>query len=278
MEYDPIKRSLGGFFNRSTGSRKLFYGLLDTLLLRTWHVKKAIRAYANANANTQTEVLDAGSGFGQYSYYVAKKYPDWNVLAVDIKPEQIEDCTQFFQKINFQHVNFEYADLTKFVRGNAFDLVMSVDVMEHIEEDVQVFKNFYKSMRKDGMLVISTPSDQGGSDVHEHHKQDEYENNGSASFIDEHVRDGYNIDEIQEKLKSAGFSKTEAQYTYGWPGKISWKLSMKYPIKMLNASRVFFIILPFYFILTYWLAFIMNILDVNLKHKTGTGLLVKAWK
>lgn len=277
MEYDPIKRSLGSFFNRTPAARKFFYRLLDMLLLRTWHVKKAVRAFAK-NAGNQVEVLDAGSGFGQYSYYAAKKFPGWKILGVDVKTEQIEDCRNFFGKIGYKNVEFEYADLTKFVRGNAYNLVFSIDVMEHIEEDVQVFKNLYQSMKKGGMLIISTPSDQGGSDVHEHHKHEDYQNDGTASFVDEHVRDGYNIREIQEKLKSAGFSETEAQYTYGWPGKISWKLSMKYPILMLNTSKVFFILLPFYYLLTYWFALLMNFLDVRLKHTTGTGLLVKAWK
>ncbi|MCF8365765.1 MAG: class I SAM-dependent methyltransferase [Bacteroidales bacterium] len=277
MEYDPIKRTLGSIFNRTPAARKLFYRLLDTLLLRTWHVKKAVKNFAR-HAGKKVDVLDAGSGFGQYSYYAAKNHPDWNILGVDVKTEQIQDCRDFFEKTGYNNVEFEYADLTKFVRGNAYDLVFSVDVMEHIEEDVKVFKNLHQSMKKGGLLIISTPSDKGGSDVHEHHKNEGYRNDGSASFIDEHVRDGYNIDEIQEKLKKAGFSKTEAQYTYGWPGKISWKLSMKYPILMLNASKVFFIILPFYYVLTYWFALLMNVLDVSLKHTTGTGLLVKAWK
>jgi len=39
-------------------------------------------------------------------------------------------------------------------------------------------------------LLISTPSDQGGSDAQEEHD----------SFIGEHVRDGYAIKEIEEKL------------------------------------------------------------------------------
>lgn len=277
MEYDPIKRSLGSFFNRTPAARKFFYRLLDTLLLRTWHVKKALKEFSR-NAKGPVEVLDAGSGFGQYSYYMAKNHGGWHISAVDVKTEQIEDCKEFFGKIGLDNVDFEYADLTEFVREKEYDMVLSVDVMEHIEEDVQVFKNFNRSMKKDGLLIISTPSDQGGSDVHDHHKQDAYENDGSASFVDEHVRDGYNIDEIQEKLKTAGFTRTEARYTYGWPGKISWRLSMKYPILMLNTSKAFFVILPFYYLLTYWFALLMNVLDVNMKHTTGTGLLVKAWK
>ena len=68
--------------------------------------------------------------------------------------------------------------------------------MEHIEEDVQVFKNFYNSLKNNGVLLISTPSDKGGSDVHNEHEE---------SFIDEHVRDGYSIKDITEKLITCRF-------------------------------------------------------------------------
>ena len=94
--------------------------------------------------------------------------------------------------------------------------------MEHIEEDVKVFRNFYNSLQDNGILLISTPSDKGGSDVH---------NEEEESFIDEHVRDGYSIKDISEKLSLAGFRNIEASYTYGKPGNISWRLSMKYPDK-----------------------------------------------
>lgn len=269
MKYDPIKRSLGVVFNKKPVLRKLFYRLLDLLLLRTWHIKKAIREWKKDNKK-EVKILDAGSGFGQYSYYLSKQSKTWEILGVDVKTEQIEDCNKFFASIGkADQVKFEYADLTKYTKENCFNLILSVDVMEHILEDVEVFKNFYKSLKPGGLLLISTPSDQGGSDVHD---EDDH------SFIDEHVRDGYNMKEIEDKLKSAGFSKVEAKYSYGTPGKISWKLSMKYPILMLNASKLFFVILPIYYIITYPLAFILNYFDVHTKHKTGTGLIVKAYK
>ena len=236
MQYDPIKRSLGNVFNKHVRLRKLFYRLLDLLLLRTWHIKKEVRQWAR-NQQGQVRVLDAGSGFGQYAYYLGRKHRNWEILGVDVKTEQIEDCRSFFEAVGFDHVNFAFADLTRFSKENTYDLVLSVDVMEHILEDVIVFENLYASMKQGGMLLISTPSDQGGSDVHDHDHE---------SFIDEHVRDGYNINEIEEKLRKAGFSKVRAKYSYGTPGKISWKLSMKYPITMLNTSRLFFIVLPFY--------------------------------
>ena len=270
MQYDPIKKSLGKVFNLNPALRILFYKLLDILLLRTWHVKKEFRKW-EARKGDDISILDAGSGFGQYSYFMASRNRNWKVKAVDVKADQIEDCRNFFKKIRYHHVDFEEADLTTFVNPDTYDFVLSVDVMEHILEDVKVFENFYKSMKKGGMVLISTPSDKGGSDVHDH---DGEEN----SFIDEHVRDGYNIEEIQEKLKKAGFPRTAAKYQYGPPGRISWKLSMKYPMSMLNSSKLFFILLPFYYLITYPFAIILNILDVSGNHRTGTGLIVKAWK
>jgi SAM-dependent methyltransferase len=273
MQYDPIKRSLGKVFNQTPLLRKLFYQLLDLLLLRAWHIRKELRKRNNSSPEVKA-ILDAGSGFGQYTYRMARWFPGADIKAVDIKPEQIDDCNQFMKKAGLSNrVRFEIADLTQFQETDRYDLVLSVDVMEHIEEDVQVFRNFYASMKKGGLLLISTPSDQGGSDSHDHDHEE-----GVHGFIDEHVRDGYNISDIDTKLRSVGFSRIEARYSYGTPGKISWKLSMKYPILMLGASKFFFIILPFYYLLVYPLALVLNFLDLGMKHESGTGLIVKAWK
>ena len=270
MQYDPIKRSLGNVFNRSAGLRKLFYNLLDLLLLRAWHVHKELREMIKESRNPRNiQILDAGSGYGQYSYWMWKKFMGCNILAVDVKDEQVADCNKFFQNIGASNVKFEIADLTKFQKPDSYDLVLSVDVMEHILEDELVFRNFISSMKKGGMLLISTPSDQGGSDVH---------GDDESSFIEEHVRDGYNIKDIEDKLRSAGFSKVDARYSYGAPGKIAWRLSMKYPIQMLGVSKLFFIILPFYYVIAYPISFVLNYFDTNMKHPTGTGLIVKAWK
>src|ERR1035437_6304488 len=225
MQYDPIKKSLGKVFNRTPFLRILFYKLLDILLLRTWHVKNEIRNWANSR-DGHKHILDAGSGFGQYTFFMSGMNKKWAIDAVDVKEEQIADCTDFFKRIGRVNVNFAIANLTEYTKPDTFDLILSVDVMEHIEEDELVFRNFYRSLTPGGMLLISTPSDQGGSDVHDHEAE--------HSFIDEHVRDGYNIEEIQEKLKRAGFSKTTARYDYGKSGQIGWRLSMKYPILMLR--------------------------------------------
>src|ERR1051326_3456747 len=138
MQYDPIKRSLGNVFNKSPMLRKTFYSLLDLLLLRAWHVHKELK---KIKPKEGMQILDAGSGYGQYSFWMWKRFKGCSILAVDVKEEQVADCNNFFSSIGASNVKFEIADLTKFVQPDKYDLVLSVDVMEHILEDVQVFKN-----------------------------------------------------------------------------------------------------------------------------------------
>jgi 2-polyprenyl-3-methyl-5-hydroxy-6-metoxy-1,4-benzoquinol methylase len=269
MQYEPIKRSLGKFFSGPLFVRRTLYFLIDLLLLRTWHVKKALRKMAK-QIPENSEILDAGSGLGQYAWRMSQMNRNWIIKGVDIDNVQVEDCNNFFSRAGKgERVKFSTADLTTFMESGKYNLILSVDVMEHIKDDEQVFHNFYHSLKPGGRLLLSTPSDRGGSDVHEH---------GDESYIDEHVRNGYGSDEIKQKLTKAGFSNISVRYTYGLPGKISWRLSMKYPVKMLNISYIFFIILPFYYLVVFPFCIVLNFLDIGMDHSEGTGLLVSATK
>lgn len=269
MQYEPIKRSVASVFSGPLFMRKLLYFLLDLLLLRTWHIKKAFRQIRRELPDN-ARVLDAGSGFGQYAWRMCRMNLTWKITGVDIDKDHIEDCNRFFKRAGVSdRVNFLAADLTSYSDPAKYDFILSVDVMEHIEDDEKVFRNFHSSLTDNGILLISTPSDKGGSGVKTHDDE---------SFIGEHVRNGYSVREITEKLRSAGFRETATKYSYGPPGNISWLISMKYPVKMLNKSPLFAVILPFYYLIAFPVAFILNIFDLRLTHGTGTGLIVTAKK
>jgi len=52
---------------------------------------------------------------------------------------------------------------------------------------------------------------------------------------------------------------------------------MKYPILMLGATKLF-LSSSFYYLVVFPFAFVLNYFDTHGDHKTGTGLIVKAWK
>ena len=269
MQYEPIKALIGRYIKGHPFLRKILYFLIDILLLRAWHIRKALCSIKE-RLPENAAILDAGSGMGQYSWRLSRMRKGWSIKGVDINKNEISDCREFFESQRLSgRVSFETADLTRLADHEAFNFIITVDVMEHIEDDSLVFRNFFMALRNNGILLISTPSDRGGSDAHD---------SDTESFIDEHVRNGYGLEEITLKLRDAGFTVTEARYTYGWPGSISWKLTMKYPVTMLNKSWLFFIVLPFWYLVFFPVALLMNLLDVSLKHSTGTGLLITAEK
>jgi SAM-dependent methyltransferase len=269
MQYEPIKKSMGRFFSGPVFMRKLLYFLVDLLLLRTWHIKKALREI-RTELPPDASILDAGSGMGQYAWRMSKMCRQWKISGIDINNEEVDSCNDFFKRARLaDRVTFRCADLSRFSEPLSFDLVLSVDVMEHILEDEQVFRNFHQSLRTNGIVLISTPSNLGGSDVHDE---------GDESFIGEHVRNGYGAEEIRTKLANAGFEDIDVSYTYGKPGSVSWLLAMKYPIRLLNRSKLFFLLLPIYYLPVFPVSLILNYFDVRLKHSEGTGLLVKARK
>lgn len=260
MRYDPIKKLLGEFFNKNTYSRILFYRALDILLPRPWHVYKQLNAWAKKRTNG-THILDAACGFGHYAYYLSRKYPNWNILSVDIKRELICDCNKFFQQLKRHKVVFKTSDLNTFREQEVFDLILCIDVLEYIEDDETVLRNFYSSLHKGGMLLISTPSLMKGK-----------------SNISEQVRPGYDLKSIEGRLKRIGFTHIKARYTTGMFGKTSNFLALEVPVFLINISKAFLVILPFYFIVLLPLIVLCNFLDTVVNVVYGDGLIVNAWK
>lgn len=271
MDYDPIKDYLGRFFNSSPFLQRTFFRLLDLFFLRAWHVKKELKAiFGKFDPKQTVRVLDAGTGFGQYSYFMARSFPSSQILAVDIKEDYLDTAKTFFSKEGLDDkTTFAFEDLTDLQTPGPFDVILSVDVMEHIEDDRAVFRNFEKVLQKGGYVIINTPSDLGGSDVQE---------DSDESFIGEHVRDGYNLDELKAKLNDAGLRTVLAKYTYGRYGSLAWRFLIKYPMKMLSSSKAFLLILPLYYIPVLPFGMVLNALDVRTENKQGTGVLVVASK
>lgn len=263
MHYDPVKNIFARLIKKIPFLRKIFYWLLDLFFLRSWYVRRELKKLRMQLGTNEITVYDAGTGFGQYSYFMYKKLQPVKIFSVDVKKDWIEDAKSFFSKIKADNINFETEDLLHINHENKFDLILCVDVMEHIADDVKVFQNFYRALKHGGYLLINSPSVYGGSDVHD--EEDE-------SFIGEHARVGYSKEEFENKLHPLGFKTYKSQYTYGYWGDKAWRLGIKYPMLLLNVSKIFFIILPFYYLITFPFTFLLMVLDFNLENKIGSGI------
>ncbi|MDO9578666.1 MAG: class I SAM-dependent methyltransferase [Candidatus Cloacimonadales bacterium] len=258
MHYDKIKDKFAKLIDLFPAFRKLFYYSLDMLLLRQWYVKRAIKKHFSKN--NPIRFYDAGAGFGQYSYFVLKYFNKARVQAVDLKKDYMDSFGRYAKLVGWQDFTAQQADLVDYLPKDKFDLIVAIDILEHIENDRQVLQNFRQVLDKGGKLIISSPS-----------TFDE-----SAKFVAEHVRPGYDKEEIISKLENAGFKIISFDYSYGKFGHLAWLLTMKYPMSLLGKSKLFFLLLPLYYIVLYPISAFLMWLDLKMKNKVGTGIVVVA--
>jgi 2-polyprenyl-3-methyl-5-hydroxy-6-metoxy-1,4-benzoquinol methylase len=258
MHYDRIKDKFASLIDRFPACRKLFYLGLDMLLLRQWYVKKAIKKHFSKGSPIR--FYDAGAGFGQYSFFVWKHFPKARVLAVDLKTDYMDSFARYAKSVGWPDFTAQKADLVDFMPDAEFDLIIAVDILEHIAEDEKVLHNFRKILADQGKLIISSPSTF----------------DDSAQFVAEHVRPGYGREEIIAKLQNAGFRIVSFDYSYGKFGHLAWLLTLKLPLSLLGKSTLFFLFLPVYYLLFYPVSALFMWLDLLLENKRGTGLIVVA--
>ncbi|MGV3597063.1 MAG: methyltransferase domain-containing protein [Bacteroidota bacterium] len=268
MDCQRIETVLAKVFNSNTKQKQMFYWLLDFFLLKSWHVHRELKIWSQANKHP-SHILDAGSGYGQYSYYMSKLSPQYNITAMDLRQNAICECNQFFRKRGMTNIFCRSGNLLDLNQPNSFDLILAVDVMEYIEEDTTLFKLFYEDLKDNGNLLIFTQASK---------RNEKPTECMSTGMHGEKVRVGYDMAELKERLRKVGFKKVRARYSYGKAGKLSWALSMKFPFKLLNISRLFFILLPFYYAVMLPVCLLLNYLDTHVGHLNGTGLLLKAYK
>ena len=269
MHYDPVKNIFATFIKITPAFRILFFKILDLMFLRSWYVRRELKRIRSIFKDKNINIYDAGTGYSQYVYFMLNHLKPCSIYAADVKEDWIKDISDFYKKIGKNEVSFGIEDLTQIDHKEKFDLIISVDVMEHIVEDVKVFENFYRALRPGGYLLVNTPSIFGGSDVHD---------DDDESFVGEHARNGYSIEELESKLHPLGFKTNKSFYTYGFWGTLAWRLGIKYPILMVNISKLFLILLPFYFLLTFPFTLLFMFFDFNSNNKVGTGLTFIAQK
>lgn len=100
-------------------------------------------------------VLDAGCGSGYGSEMLIKAGAK-KVYGVDICPESIEYCRTHHKQANLV---FQVGDLTKIdFPDQTFDLICAFEVIEHIEDYKRAMREFYRVLKPNGLLIISTPN------------------------------------------------------------------------------------------------------------------------
>ena len=154
VEYHKTKAKINRLISNKVWVRRFFYLLMSVFFLREWHVKRLLRQIKFSS--TQPVILDAGTGFGQYAYYCIRKFKYSLVTGIDVNQKIVKNNQIFANKIK-KPLRFIQADLHDLVLKKKFDLILLIDVLEHIKKDAQVLARLTDHLNHKGYMIIHTP-------------------------------------------------------------------------------------------------------------------------
>ena len=152
-------------------------------------------------------VLDFGCAHGGYARAISNAFPDIKVLGVDFSPSLIRCAWELHRgKLPDGNPACKYKDKLEFAIGdenaiqhevssaqwagdaidNGFDLVLAMDVLEHLPNSENVARNLERYCRDDGWMLITVPND--------HRERDEFVMKGIAPV---HVR-AFDLHDMRE--------------------------------------------------------------------------------
>lgn|GEM_PF-3728190 len=188
--------------NISAPERLLFkaMGIVDPA--HYLHSRYFLRALSRWGDMRPRAILDAGCGRGDYSFYLAGRFRHAHVHGVDLDEARVDRNRRMAERLGLENVTFETADLVSARFSTPFDLIISIDVLEHITQQEQALRNLAGHLTPQGRVFYHIPTARAkpvpfSRALQGFHRwaEEEHvaEDRTAADFVDAMVRAGYEV-------------------------------------------------------------------------------------
>lgn len=180
-----------------------------------------------------SRILDAGCGSADHTFFLARRFPEASVLGMDIDGTLIARNTEVAARLGISNVRFEVGDLCALRSQSEFDMIVSIDVLEHIQRQSDALRNLAMALRLDGLACYHIPTERPrpvplAPWLKEFHEWGERE----------HVADELSADEFASRVSQTGLEVLRVRRTFGYlTGELATSLfAVPYRNTMLNRA------------------------------------------
>jgi ubiquinone/menaquinone biosynthesis C-methylase UbiE len=150
-------------------------------------------------------IADAGSGRGIMTLTCARAFPRAEVIGLDLNEEQCQTNGTVAQRLGVNNVRFVCWDVLRMEELGRFDLILSSDNLEHLQDDLGCAQVFWRTLTPGGHLLVHVP----------HVTRNLFGwRRTNWMDIEGHVRPGYTRDGLTTLLQRAGFAVVHCVYNY----------------------------------------------------------------
>jgi 2-polyprenyl-3-methyl-5-hydroxy-6-metoxy-1,4-benzoquinol methylase len=165
-------------------------------------------------------IMDLGAGLGEFTFMMAEALPNSRITALEILPVRVNYLKEVLAKETYKNVQVSEDKIEKLNENETFDFIFSVDVFEHILKEEMPFEECYKKLKKGGYLMVKMPNITQTTIC-----PDAWFKEHNDWLEEEHIGQVYNLDDLVNRFKSAGFTIFHSSYSDGWISRLGWELS-----------------------------------------------------
>lgn len=233
--------------------------------IRSQHIIKEVQRLGLMEQPVR--MLDAGSGRGDLAIHLARRCPHWQIVGLDLSPSRTQSAQYVGKKLGLKNVDFRTGSLEELDFREAFDLIVSADVLEHIEDDRTALWKLFQALRPGGCLIVTSPSVPQRKHLGLVRWREKRTGFHPSDYG--HVRDGYSKLDIEEKLREAGGRLVSCYFTFGFFGTLAFDLFFVIGDNQPN---------PVAFGLLFPLLLALGWLDLRFLSETGSAILAVGTK
>lgn len=234
------------------------FTVMDWLTGQSWHVRREIQKWLRS-APEQAHILDAGTGYGHHAYWLSQQNTRHSILAIDASTEHVCRGNAYVRDANLSNLLFKTLELEALEADAAFDLLLCTDTIGATHDQDEVIQRLHRSMRDNALLIATV------------RRRPPHIPKGRPSY-------GYEMDELKQLFRTHGFHKVKAHFYEGYAGQFGRIIGVKIPLSLLRFSRLFAVLLPFYYVLAIPFVVVLNWVDSHTAQTSGKGIILLARK
>ncbi|MBA3872816.1 MAG: methyltransferase domain-containing protein [Anaerolineae bacterium] len=104
------------------------------------------------------QVLNAGCGSGEMNALMSEHNASWKIDAIDVDDEGIQRAQLLKDQLSLQNVAIMKSSIEDFHPTGLYDIIISNDVLEHIDDVEQAIQRLVEMLKPGGLLLVSVPA------------------------------------------------------------------------------------------------------------------------
>lgn len=160
-----------------------------------------LKKFIKKNFTSGNTILDAGCWRGFYSLTFADRFNDKTFIWIEPFKNSYEKAVELKKILHLHNVEFYNNTLEDIsnIKNDSVDGIYCTEILEHIEDDISVLKEFHRVLKKWWKILITVPKRESYLTEKQYHELKYHK-----PFA--HVRSGYSREEFQEKIENVGFT------------------------------------------------------------------------